>query len=92
MLQYGLTSKALCWENEARQRRPHIVWCHLQEMFRTDRPGETENRWGGQVGKNNNNFIMKGLEAWELGDSYSNSISVTKLVRYTTFSKSFPFT
>ena len=40
----------------------------------------------------NNNFIMKGLEAWELGDSYSNSISVTKLVRYTTFSKSFPFT
>ena len=45
MLQYALTSKALCWENEARKRRPHIVRCHLQEMFRTDRPGETENRW-----------------------------------------------
>lgn len=45
MLQYGLASKALCWENKARQRRPHIVWCHLQEMFRTDRSGETESRW-----------------------------------------------
>lgn len=43
-------------------------------------------------GENDNNFIMKGLEAWELGDSCSNSISITKLVMHTTFSKSFPFT
>lgn len=30
--------------------------------------------------KNNNNFIMKGLGAWELGDSYSNPIYVTSYI------------
>ena len=44
MLAQEQTFKTLYLVKEATQERPHIVWCYLYEMSRTEKPIETEPR------------------------------------------------
>ena len=57
MLPQGWTSKTSCNAEEARRKRPYIVWFGLQQVSRIGKPTETESRWvvartgrGGRVG------------------------------------------